>query len=127
MNSARILVVDDDESMRQLLQLHLVNAGYEVIVAEDAIVAAHTLMKQPVDLVVLDIEMPYMDGVQLLRGLKGEERLCRIPVVFLTANKEVQSQAAGIGAAGFLTKPIVANRLLHEIAKHIPGAPQPID
>ena|SRR5688572_819779 len=60
--TARILVVDDDECLRELMHLHLSGAGYQVQVAEDAIVAGHLLLEERVDLLVTDIEMPFMDG-----------------------------------------------------------------
>jgi CheY-like chemotaxis protein len=59
---ATILVVDDDESMRELLRLHLTNAGYDVRLAEDAVVAGQLVLRNPPDLIIADVEMPYMDG-----------------------------------------------------------------
>jgi DNA-binding response OmpR family regulator len=125
-NQATILVVDDDPSMRELLNLHLTNAGYDVRLAEDAIVAGHLLVKQLPDLVLLDIDIPHMDGFQFMEVLKADQTVRHIPVLFLTANEEGKERGHKLGAAGYLTKPVLASQLLLEVARHIPGAPQPI-
>ena len=69
---ATILVMDDDECMRGLLRLHLSNAGYTVLVAEDAIDAGHLLLQQLPDLILADVEMPFMDGLEFLRAVKAD-------------------------------------------------------
>ena len=125
-NQATILVVDDDPCIRELLSLHLTNAGYDVRVAEDAIVAGHLLLKQLPDLVLLDVDMPHMDGFQLMEALKADQTVRHVPVLFLTANEEGKERGNKLGAVGYLPKPILASQLLAEVARHIPGAPQPI-
>lgn len=111
----KVLVVDDEQSMRDLLRLHLSNQGYEVVVAEDAIVAAHLILEGKPDLVILDVQMPYMNGYEFVTALKGDPQTRDIPVVFLTTDDNVASQAKRLGAAAFLQKPVMADRLLEVV------------
>ena len=116
-----VLVVDDDASIRDLLRIHLGNAGYRVLLAEDAIVAGHMLVKEPPDLLLLDLDMPYMTGLEFLQALRSDTTLPKFPIVFLTANPEGRELASNLGAAGYLAKPILLNDLLNEVSKHLPG------
>jgi len=124
--AARILVVDDDENIRALLRLHLSSAGYEVELAEDAIVAGHRVLLQPPDLIVCDVAMPYMDGFEFVAALKADPTLPRIPVVFLSSLEDGEARARELGAVGYVTKPVRADRLLEVIARHLPGGTVPI-
>ncbi|HTM61373.1 MAG TPA: response regulator [Burkholderiales bacterium] len=121
-----VLVVDDDPSIRDLLRIHLGNAGYRVLLAEDAIVGGHMLVKEPPDLLLLDLDMPYMTGLEFLQALRSDGSLPKFPIVFLTANPEGRELAASLGAAGYLAKPILLNDLLNEVSKHLPGGRTPI-
>jgi len=121
-----VLVVDDDPSIRDLLRIHLGNAGYRVLLAEDAIVGGHMLVKEPPDLLLLDLDMPYMTGLEFLQALRSDNALPKFPIVFLTANLEGRELAASLGAAGYLAKPILLNDLLNEVSKHLPGGRTPI-
>lgn len=120
---ATVLVVDDDECMRQLLLIHLSNAGYAVVLAEDPIVAARTLQRQRPDLVVADIQMPFMDGLEFLQALKSDPATARIPVVFVTCHIEAELRAKQLGAADFLPKPVRGDHLLAAVAKHVEARP----
>ena len=79
-----ILVIDDDESIRQLLQLHLSAAGYEVQVAADAISAGYMVLRSPPNLIITDVNMPHMDGFEFIAALKSDKSIPDIPVIFLT-------------------------------------------
>lgn len=124
--STTILVMDDDESMRELLALHLRNAGYQVLLAEDAIVAGQMVVKHRPDLLIADVEMPYMDGLQFVEALRGDPAVSATPVIFLTSRTDIAQRAAELGALGYLTKPVLADRLLSDVAKYISGGRQPI-
>ena len=124
--ATRILVVDDDESLRELLRLHLSSAGYEVTLAEDAIEAGHEVLKRAPDLIVTDIKMPYMDGFEFIAALKSDKSIPDIPVIFLTSMEEGDHRGKELGAVGYLTKPVRADRLLELVAKHVPGGAIPI-
>ena len=123
---ASILVIDDDESIRQLLQLHLSAAGYEVQVAADAISAGYMVLRGRPDLIITDVNMPHMDGFEFIEALKADKTIPDIPVIFLTSVEEGDHRGKALGAVGYITKPVRADRLLQLVAKHVPGGTLPI-
>ena len=123
---ASILIVDDDESIRELLRLHLASAGYDVHVAADAIAAGYIVLRNAPDLIITDISMPHMDGFEFIAALKGDKALPYIPVIFLTSMEEGDHRGKELGAVGYLTKPVRADRLLALVAQHVPGGAHPI-
>jgi CheY-like chemotaxis protein len=124
--AARILVVDDDASLRDLLRLHLSAAGYEVQTAADGIAAGYEVLKAPPDLIITDVNMPHMDGFEFVAALKADKSLPPIPVIFLTSLEEGDQRGRELGAVGYVTKPIRADRLLALVAQHVPGGAIPI-
>ncbi len=104
----KILVVDHDRSIRELLRLHLSNAGYEALVAED---------------VIVEVDMPFMNGIEFVATLKADSRTRGIPVVFIGSNAEFDDLARGLGAVAFLTKPVYADRLLEIVDKRLRPKP----
>src|SRR5262245_34538270 len=114
-----VLVLDDDDYMRELVSLHLSAAGYEVLVAEDAVVAGHLVLSRKVDLLLTDIELPYMDGLEFVRALKSDPAVASIPVVFVTSQDEYEGRGMALGAAAFLRKPVHADLLLATVARHV--------
>jgi len=117
----KILVIDDEPSMRELLCLHLSNQGYEVQEAEDAIVAGHLILKRKPDLVIVDVQMPYMNGYEFVGALKSDPQTRDIPVVFLSTDDNVASQAKKLGAAAYLHKPVMADRLIEVVDLFVGG------
>lgn len=117
-----ILIVDDDPCILGLLRLHLQNAGYRVDIAEDAVVGGRLLLKHPPDLMIVDINMPYMDGLEFVQAVKSEQKLAHIPVIFLTINTEAKQRAMALGAAAFLTKPVRADQLLAAVGRQLPDS-----
>ena len=117
-----ILIVDDDESMRDLLRLHLGGAGYDVQVAEDAIAAGYQVVKRPPDLIICDIHMPHLDGFEFIEALKADSTVPDIPVIFLTSIEEGDYRGKSFGIAGYITKPVRADRLLAIVAHHLKHA-----
>ena len=124
--TAKILIVDDDESLRKLLRMHLTAAGYEVSTAPDAISAGYLVLKNPPDLIVSDVSMPYMDGFEFVAAMKSDATLPKIPVIFLTSMDDGDARGKELGAVGYLTKPVRADRLLEMVAKHVTGGAIPI-
>jgi len=124
--AARILIVDDDESLRELLRLHLSAAGYEVQVAPDAIAAGYLVLQGAPDLIITDINMPHMNGFEFVAALRAEPALAAIPVIFLTSVEDGDARGRELGAAGYVTKPVRADRLLALVAQHVPGGAFPI-
>lgn len=102
---ARILVVDDDPGVRDVIELAL--DGYELFFAEDGLEALEVLERQQVDLVVLDVMMPRLDGVETLRRIRLGETTGDLPVVMLTARVGEDDHMRGYqaGADAYLTKP----------------------
>jgi len=117
---SKILVVEDDASMRDLLRMHLAAAGYDVSVAEDGIAAGYAVLQSTPDLILCDIEMPNMDGFQFVAALREDKSLPKIPVIFLTSQEEGDTRARELGAI-FLTKPVLADWLLTEVQRALAG------
>jgi CheY-like chemotaxis protein len=117
---SKILVIEDDEVMREMLRLRLVQAGYAVIVAHDAAVAAHAVMKQRPDLVLADINMPYLSGLKLIEAMKSDPVTAHIPVIFVSGNAAAEAEAMRVGGAGFLAKPVRDEDLLAMVARTLP-------
>jgi len=116
---ATILVVDDDEFARELLYLHLSNAGYKVLLAEDAILAGHFLLERHVDLLVTDIEMPFMDGLELVQAIRSDPSVASMPAIFVSSRWDHEGRARELGAVEFLRKPVLADQLLAAVAEHV--------
>jgi DNA-binding response OmpR family regulator len=117
----RILVVDDDECMRGLLRLHLANAGYEVETAEDAVIAMKSIMRRPPELTIVDVDMPYMDGLEFVQALRSDANFSGLPIMFLTARTDVEERTRALGALACLTKPLLAPTLIAAVAAALPG------
>lgn len=116
MSRAKILVVDDAKSIRETMRLQLINAGYEVMLAEDAVVAGRLVLSDRPDMIIVDVNMPYMDGYEFVTALKGDPETSAIPVVFLSASHDVADRAHEVGAVAYLHKPVLANKLLEVVA-----------
>ncbi len=107
MNQKRVLIVDDEASMRFLLSKLLKRAGYETATAADGPSAIASASSGAFDAIVLDVVMPGMDGFEVCRRLQADPRTAGVPVVFLSAssNGEFRRRAFSVGAADFLAKP----------------------
>ena len=114
---SKILVADDDRNMRELMALHLRSAGYEVRTAEDGIEAGYAVLKQRPDLILCDVNMPHMDGFQLVSAMRQDPELQTLPVIFLTTGTELEQRVRKLGAIGYVYKPIRADRLLRLLAE----------
>jgi CheY-like chemotaxis protein len=123
MEQLKVLVVDDDDAMRVLLQLHLANAGYAVTLAEDALVAGRKLLEAAPDLIILDVNLPYMSGLELAAILIADATIPHVPIIFISAHEGYAAQAEALGA-DFIVKPFLKPRLLESVARYIrPRAP----
>jgi DNA-binding response OmpR family regulator len=118
----KILVIDDDTSMLAFLKLHLQKAGYVVLLAEDGIVGGRLALNGSPDLILLDVEMPYLSGYELAEALKVDPATWDIPVVFLTADKQVEERTRMLRAEAYLKKPVKLERLLEVVALFTTGA-----
>ncbi len=112
-----VLVIDDDESLRRVMEYHLREEGYRVVSAVDGRTGLARFQDEPVDLVLTDIRMPKMDGMELLARLKAMQP--ELPVVILTAHGTIDSavEAMKIGAFDYLTKPFSRDQLKGAVRK----------
>ena len=105
-NVSKILVVEDNEELLALM-LQVLSKNYHVLTAKNGKQAMNIIMKEKLDLVVSDVMMPVMDGIELTKRIKGDKSFWQLPVILLTAkNKEEdKTEAYSIGADGYITKP----------------------
>jgi putative two-component system response regulator len=108
-----VLVVDDVQVNRELLEGQLFDLGYDVRQARDGLEALALVAAEEPDLVLLDVDMPRLDGIEVCRRLKASDRTRLVPVVIVTAfqDREVRLQGLDAGADDFLTKPIDGKEL----------------
>lgn len=122
----RILVGVDDSNMRELLALHLGNAGYELDVAEDAVAAGYSVLRARPDLIICDINMPGLDAFEFIALLRQEHILRDIPVILLSAENKGETRRRELGVVRYVSKPVRADTLLSIIAEHVEGGRLPI-
>jgi two-component system, OmpR family, response regulator MtrA len=110
----RVLVVDDEPTIRQLLAINLLAEGIHVASVPDGLAARQAAFADPPDLIILDVMMPGLDGLELLRELRGDPRTADVSVVLLTARTTDAEVWAGwaAGADYYLTKPFDVDELL---------------
>ena len=113
----RVLVVDDDPSVTDVLRIRLESSNYRVICAHAGTAAYWAAMEQKPDIITLDIGLPDLDGADLLKKLKAHPATQGIPVIVLTGNtdRNTKKELLDLGAAAFLTKPFRSSDLLDEI------------
>src|SRR4030088_812471 len=112
-----VLVVDDVPDNVDILQLRLESQGYEVITAGDGEAALGIIRDKLPDLVLLDIQMPKLDGIETVKRLKADESLPFIPVIMVTARADAKDVVAGLEAGGddYLTKPVDQSALMARV------------
>jgi len=113
----KILVVDDCATTRKLLTLYLKSKGYTVVTAENGLDAIEKVGTEAVNLVLSDLNMPYMDGIELVKNLRGNPETAELPVVMCTteADPEEKERAFGAGANGYIVKPVTADMVSQSI------------
>lgn len=112
-----ILVVDDQPQNVELLEAHLVNQGYEIITASNGNEALRKLSENVVDLILLDVVMPYMDGFEVTRKIREDDVTRLLPIILVTALHDTENRVRGIesGCDDFLSKPIDKTELLARV------------
>jgi CheY-like chemotaxis protein len=121
MAGKNILLVEDNEVNRRLAGFLLRSQGYQVREATSAAAAFELLDKEPIDLIVMDIQLPGIDGLEATRKLKDQPATADIPVIAVTsyAMKGDREKALAAGCAGYVTKPIDKNTFIQEVAAHL--------
>ncbi|MDZ4384449.1 MAG: response regulator [Nitrospirota bacterium] len=112
-----ILIVDDCSSTRKIIASYLRGGGYHTITAANGVDAIEKMVTTKVDLIITDLNMPQMDGIELLKWVRSSTPFQDLPLVILTTEQDGLSRAKGIdaGASRFLTKPITKELLIKEV------------
>ena len=120
---ATILIVDDSASMRQMVEFTLKEAGHQVMVAEDGVMALNLAKGAASDLVITDINMPNMDGVTLVKRVRAGGTHASTPILILTTESGDDRKASGkaAGATGWIVKPFAPEKLLSVVNKVCPA------
>jgi two-component system, chemotaxis family, chemotaxis protein CheY len=115
----KILFVDDSESIREIVNFTLQNEGYEVLISDNGKNALEHLNGQDINLVITDLHMPEMNGIELIKEIRKMEAYKRVPILFLTTESQTERkiEAKEAGATGWIVKPFVPAKLLNAINK----------
>lgn len=115
----KILIVDDSESIREVVSFTLENEGFEVLVANDGTDALKFLDGREIDMIITDLHMPEMDGITLIKHVREMEAYQRIPILFLTTESQTSKkmEAKEAGATGWIIKPFVPAKLIAALQK----------
>ncbi|WP_294236066.1 response regulator [uncultured Sphingomonas sp.] len=118
--SASILTVDDSASLRMAIRIALTGAGYAVTEAADGVEGLAKATATRFDLIVTDLNMPNMDGLQMIRALREQPAQAGVPIIFLTTESDdaMKAQAKAAGATGWLVKPFQPEQLIR-VAKKV--------
>jgi DNA-binding response OmpR family regulator len=113
----RVLVADDDSDIRDLVTFKLVQAGFTVRAVDDGTAALAAIEAEPPDLAVLDVMMPGLSGIDVLRKIRGGERTSHVRVILLTARSRDADVDAGFatGADDYVIKPFSPRELMHRV------------
>ncbi|MDE2180358.1 MAG: response regulator [candidate division NC10 bacterium] len=118
MTQAAILIVEDDPLSLELAQAILETAGYTVLSVKDGVGLLERVKAERPDLILMDLQLPHIDGLTLVRQLKADDETRQIPVVMATAYtlSEARAKALEAGCAAYLTKPLDSHTLLQTVA-----------
>ncbi len=119
--AATVLVIDDDADMRDILTRTLGSAGYRVLTAATGILGLEAAAAHAVDVILLDVMMPGMDGLAVCAELHKHERTRSVPVILLTAKDDVATRAAGmrLGVSEYVTKPVNIHEVLSRVRSQL--------
>jgi two-component system cell cycle response regulator DivK len=116
-----VLIVEDDPTSMKYLSLVLRSAGYEVHQANYSLPALFRVARFAPDLILVDLEMPIMNGLDLIRQLKGHRDTEHIPIIMVTASDDPANRQAAFeaGCVGYVTKPVDTQELLSQVAEFV--------
>ncbi|MFE1602956.1 response regulator [Methylobacterium sp. ID0610] len=116
---ATILTVDDSPSIRQMIRVALEPVGHSVVEAGDGAEGLRKITGASIDLVITDLNMPVMDGIEMIRSMREMPALTGLPIVFLSteSNEGVKQKAKAAGATGWITKPFKPEQLVSVVTK----------
>jgi two-component system chemotaxis response regulator CheY len=124
MTGTRVLTVDDSRTMLDMLRAALTARGFSVVQAENGAEGLAALEREPVDVVISDINMPVMDGIAFIKSLRGKPAHAGLPVLILTTetSREKRDLGRAAGATGWIVKPFDPEKLVQTIRKVCPAA-----
>lgn len=119
--SIKVLVVDDSAAIRKSISFVLEQGGYEIVEAEDGLLALDALEKNTVNLIITDVNMPNLDGIGLIRKVRESDRNRFVPIIVLTTESQNTKMDEGraAGATGWIVKPFSAEKLISVVKKII--------
>lgn len=114
MNKQRVLIIEDDRDIVEMLEYHLQEAGYETVSALNGEGGVATAIKERPDLIILDIMLPIIDGFEVCRTLKKDDTVANIPIIILSAKSQETDKIIGLelGADDYVTKPFSPRELI---------------
>ena len=114
---SRILLAEDDPDIRHLVTVKLERAGFAVIAVEDGYAALAATHRETPDLILLDVRMPRISGIEVCRELRADRRTVAVPIIMLTARARPQDleQAYAAGATDYVVKPFSPRELLERV------------
>ncbi len=117
------MIVDDCQTTRKILEFHLRIKGFDVVTAENGLDAIEKLATNTVNLILSDLNMPYMDGIEFVKTIKSDVNLSHIPVLMVTteADPEEKERALSAGANGYMVKPVTADDISQNIKRIMKG------
>lgn len=120
--SKRALVVDDSKTMREMVSYTLKGAGFDILESEDGKMALTTITGQKVDLVITDLNMPNMNGIELIAALRSNPDFKFTPILMLTTESDETKKSEGknAGATGWIVKPFNPEKLVQVVQKVCP-------
>lgn len=113
----KILIVDDDKTTRKLLGLYLKSKGFDVLHAENGLDGLEKLGRDNVNLIISDLNMPYMDGIEFVKAVRADAQQSHLPILMITTemDTEERDRAFSAGVNGYLTKPVTAEVVMQNI------------
>lgn len=117
--SATVLVVDDSQTVRQQVGVALSQAGFSIVEAADGVQGVARIEQGGVDCVICDVNMPNMNGIEMVEKVKGDARFANLPIIMLTTEgaMELIQRAKKAGASGWIVKPFKADLLTAAVRK----------
>ena len=116
-----ILIVDDCKTTRRLINYLMQGCDFNITHAENGLDALEKLARNEIDLVMTDMNMPQMDGIELIKSMKEDSAYREIPIIMLTTESDDEERERGLktGASSYLTKPVSKEVLIEELHKYL--------
>lgn len=115
----KVLIIEDDVAINEMINTFIENAGYQALRAETGLVGINLALEHIPDLIICDIHLPGMHGLEVIRKLKAKAQLVDIPLIMLTADLFRAEESFDIGADEYIVKPIRKNQLMKHVYKYL--------